>query len=77
MDKIRNKSVLRNQVLGFGLLVMAAGALAVFTSGNNEVQQLQPRLQQAPINPEFIRYMYERKVGEPWGATPRTAMRWA
>lgn len=67
MDKIRNKSVLRNQVLGFGLLVMAAGALAVFTSGDNEVQQLRPRLQQAPINPEFIRYMYERKVGEPWG----------
>jgi len=67
MDKIRNKPVLRNLVLGFGLLVMAAGALAVFTSGNDGEQRLQPRLQQAPMNPEFIRYMYERKAGEPWG----------
>jgi C1A family cysteine protease len=66
MDKIRNKPVLRNLVLGFGLLVMAAGALAVFTSGNDGEQRLQPRLQQAPMNPEFIRYMYERKAGEPW-----------
>jgi len=67
MDKIRNKAVLGNLVLGFGLLVMAAGALAVFTSGDDGEKRLQPRLQQAPMNPEFIRYMYERKVGEPWG----------
>jgi len=67
MDKIRNKPIIRNLVLSFGLLVMAADALAVFTSGDNEEQRLQPRLQQAPINPEFIRYLYERKVGEPWG----------
>jgi len=66
MDKIRNKPVLGNLVLGFGLLVMAAGGLAVFTSGNDGEKRLQPRLQQAPMNPEFIRFMYERKVGEPW-----------
>lgn len=66
MDKIRNKPVLGNLVLGFGLLVMAAGGLAVFTSGNDGEKRLQPRVQQAPMNPEFIRYMYERKVGKPW-----------
>lgn len=71
MDKIRNKPVLGNLVLGFGLLVMAAGALAVFTSGNDGEKRRQPRLQQAPMNPEFIRYLYERKVGGPWGVCTR------
>ncbi len=67
MDAKRKAAFLKAGILGLGVLVMAAGALVVFTSGSNEgpVVPLQSRL--ATPNPEFLKYLNERMPGHPWG----------
>jgi C1A family cysteine protease len=67
MDAKKKTRMLRAGILGLGVLVMAAGALAVFTSGDNEGPQIRSAFREAPLNPEFVRYMYERIPGRPWG----------
>lgn len=65
-DKRMKRSMRRCLILGLGVLVMAAGALAVFTSGNDKGQNSGAQLQLSPPNPEFIRYLRDRESGKPW-----------
>jgi C1A family cysteine protease len=67
MDAKKKTRMLRAGILGLGVLVLAAGALVVFTSGNDEGPQIRSAFREAPLNPEFVRYMYERIPGQPWG----------
>ena len=67
MDSKRKAAFFKAGILGLGVLVMAAGALVVFTSGADQGTQIRSSFREAPLNPEFIRYMYERIPGQPWG----------
>jgi C1A family cysteine protease len=67
MDSKRKAAFFKAGILGLGVLVMAAGALVVFTSGADQGTQIRSSFREAPLNPEFVRYMYERIPGRPWG----------
>ena len=67
MDAKKKTRMYRAGILGLGVLVMAAGALAVFTTGDDGGPQIRSSFREAPLNPEFVRYLYERIPGRPWG----------
>lgn len=67
MDAKKKTLMLKAGILGAGLMVMAAGAVAVFSSSGETGPQVRSAFREAPLNPEFVRYMYERVPGRPWG----------
>ncbi len=60
------RPALRGLVPSLGLLVMAVGALAVFTSGDAAGLHLRSPFKEAPTNPEFVRYLKDQEAERRW-----------
>lgn len=63
MSKMK-KGFVRNGALGIGLLVLAAAAFVVFSPSSFGTTPDKEGF--APMNPEFIRYINDKKSGRPW-----------
>jgi C1A family cysteine protease len=58
------RGFIRYGVLGIGLLALAAAAFVVFSPSS--FGDSGPLFKQAPLNPEFVKYMADREAGRPW-----------
>ena len=65
MKENQLKALSRILIAGLFLIMITASALLVFALGDDTTSQAQPQVRQAPINPEYIRYMYRLMAGEP------------
>ena len=65
MNGKKSKVLFRVLTAGFFIVLIMAGAPPLSAYREDTTSQAWPQARQAPINPEYIRYMYRLMAGEP------------
>jgi C1A family cysteine protease len=63
MSKARRRFI-RYGILGLGLLIVAAVSMTAFAPEDGAIRADRPEF--APMNPEYVRYINDKKAGRPW-----------